>query len=276
MPRKSSKKPKKSLSKSTRKALSRASQATLVKAIGMKASRPSLLRTGGYSFKAQGGQELNFVDTKVSVANGLPVQPYNFDGVGNTNGAICCLNGTTVGAGNNQRIGRRIDMKSLQWLVEWGNMDAAVNNTLRWALIVDSQANGALPLITDIYVDGDPLAMRNISNKARFRVLADSGPIRLIGNEETTMTVGQFAPNGTNPAVATTLTYGNLTTATSGCDKGYKKVGINTQYNAGAAGTIADIQTNSLLLVIMCDCPEAVKTTLSIDMEFNFRLRYLP
>jgi len=272
MPKKSIKKARKRLAKSTRSALGRASQATLVKAIAAKSSRPSLLRTGGYSFKAQGGQELNFSDTFVQIGPSAPA----IHGVGDTLGYLECLNGTTVGAANNQRIGRRIDMKSIQWLIEVSNMDAAINNTVRYCIVVDSQANGALPLMTDIYNTASPLALRNISNKARFRVLADSGPISVTGNDSITATAGQLAGNGTNPIVTTTQTFGNVNPKTSFVDKGYKKIGINTQYNSGGAGTIADIQTNSLLFIFMCDAPQASKDTLSVVVAANLRVRYLP
>jgi len=271
MPKKSIKKARKRLAKSTRSALGRASQATLVKAIAAKSSRPSLLRTGGYSFKAQGGQELNFSDTSIDIGPGHAIT-----GVGGTLGFLECLNGTTVGAANNQRIGRRIDMKSIQWLIEVSNMDAAINNTVRYCIVVDSQANGAIPLMTDIYNTASPLALRNISNKARFRVLADSGPISVTGNDSITMTAGQLAGNGTNPIVTTTQTFGNVNPKTSFVDKGYKKIGINTQYNSGAAGTIADIQTNSLLFIFMCDAPQANLSTLSVIVTAQLRVRYLP
>ena len=95
---------KKTITKSQRKLVNRASQAQLVKAIGMKVTRqPSLLRTGGFSFKGQGGQELNFVDTILQTLSVSSTAPY-----------MALLNGTQPGSGNSQRIGRRIDMKSIE------------------------------------------------------------------------------------------------------------------------------------------------------------------
>jgi len=224
-------------------------QARAITAIAKMAKGPSVLRTGGYSFKQQGGMELNFVDTAVVQSAG----------VGITNAYLVLLNGTVPGSNNNQRIGRRIDMKSIEFRMLVSNMELALMNGVRFAIVLDKQANGAACLITDIWQSGDPTSLRNISNKARFTVLWDSTLMTMIGND---------AQSGGVSA--------QMTTTSKIPFQFYKKIGINTQYNSGSAGTIGDIQTNALYFVAMCDCTEANKGTESIVIDGDFRIRFLP
>jgi len=176
---------------------------------------PSTARSGGYSFRSQGGKELNFVDT-------------NVNSTFSTTGQVVLLNGMAQGTSASTRIGRKILMKSLEWkfrlLVEAG----ATTNLIRYAIVVDHQSNGAAPAITDIYDSVNPTALRNISNKARFTVLYDSGLITMIGNT-TTVAVGLEQLGS----------------------EGYKRINIPVQYNVGTAGTVGDIQTNGLFLITM-------------------------
>lgn len=213
------------------------------------AKGPSVLRTGGYAFKQQGGMELNFVDTDLGLLSG----------VGATNGVLFLLNGTIPGSGNSNRIGRRIDMKSMEWQFSLVNMTGSNVVNFKYDIVLDKQANGAACAITDIFTSGEPTALRNISNKARFVVLHSGTMDWLIGND--TVTGGALT---------------SLTAKSATVEKGYKKIGVNVQYNTGTAGTIADIQTNALYLVFRCDTPEALKATLSYEIDGSFRVRYLP
>jgi len=225
------------------------SQARAITAIAKMAKGPSVLRTGGYSFKSQGGMELNFVDTNVALAAG----------VGSTSGYLQLLNGTLTGSNNNQRIGRRIDMKSIEFRFSVNNMAQSVMRGVRFSIVLDKQANGAQCNITDIWNQGEPTALRNISNKARFTVLWDSTLLCLIGND-----------TNTGGAV------NSLTNTSKMTFQFYKKIGINTQYNVGSSGAIGDIQTNALYFTAQSDCAEADKGTKSIVIEGNFRIRFLP
>lgn len=238
----------KSITKSQRKLVNRASQAQLVKAIGMKVvKQPSLLRTGGFSFKGQGGQELNFIDTVLSSAVISTTAPY-----------MALLNGCQPGSGNSQRIGRRIDMKSIELRFSVQNLGLAEMTLHRAMIVLDKQANGAAFSYTDLMIDGEPTGLRNISNKARFTVIWDGKLHALIGN------------------IAAPSTTTNCT-ANSGCAyTAYKKINIQTQYNSGTAGTVADIQTNSLYFIIYGDQLAVNAATNGFEVGGYCRIRYIP
>jgi len=166
---------------------------------------PSTYRTGGLSLRSVGGRELNFNDESVT----------NFAAA-----SLTLLNGLVPGSGANERVGRKITIKSIQ---VQGYIGVATNDDItRLSLVVDTQANASNPAITDIYTSSNPAALREISNMPRFKVLWDSGPI------------GQVV---TSDSEICTF-------------DAYKRVNIGTQYNAGVAGSIADIQTNSVFLVV--------------------------
>lgn len=193
------------LGRATKKAMKRASALIA----------PSMARSGGFSFRAVGGKELNFVDTTVAVNV-------------NTTGSVTLLNGMAQGTTASTRIGRRIQMKSIEFKLFVQADSTALTNVTRYAIVLDKQSNGAAPAFTDIYDAAAPTALRNISNKARFWVLYDSGLQVCIGNSAT---AAQGTDNTIRPLEL------------------YKRINIPVQYNAGSAGTVGDIQTNGLFFV---------------------------
>lgn len=208
--------------KSGSSALSRSLQSSRLARNAKKAMKraaamvaPSVLRTGGFSFKSTGGKELNFVDTSIANSNV------------STTAQITLLNGMAQGTTASTRIGRRIQMKSIEmkgYLVPDTTTLVAI---ARFAIVLDKQANAAAPAFTDIYDSASPVSLRNISNKARFWVLWDSGLITTAGNT----TAGQITDSGVKGL------------------EFYKRINIPVQYNAGTAGTVGDIQTNALYFV---------------------------
>lgn len=188
-----------------------------------------------YSFSSRVGKELSFVDTNI-----------NFTGVSTTSN-LSLLNGVVPGTGASQRIGRKIQMKSYE-LKLYANVDTATTITsVRFMLVLDRQANAAAPVFADVYDQATTTTLRNISNKARFKVLYDSGLVSLTGNTA--------APNDNS-----------LVTFTH-----YRKCNIPVQYNAGTAGTIADIQTNSLYLMAI---GSTVSGTADANLSGWIRVRY--
>lgn len=191
------------------------------KAPRRQVARPSLARARSlpaavsttFSFKRR-GKELDFVDTTLS-STAISTTPY-----------LVLLNGLVPGTGDNQRLGRRIQMKSIE-LKAYTSADTTTTiNIVRFAIVLDRQANGAAPAFTDIYDAASPTALRNISNKPRFKVLWDSGVIPIVGN------------------ITTPATGQELVTMEK-----YRKIDIPVQYNNGTAGDITDITTNSLYFV---------------------------
>lgn len=176
----------------------------------VRAPAPTIARTGGYSFSAAGGKELNFVDTNISNANV------------STTPQVTLLNGIVPGTGASNRVGRRVQMKSVEFKTVSFVDTASQQVYCRYALVLDRQANAAVAAFTDIYDAAVPTSLRNISNKARFKVLWDSGLIVLPGVASVTTGASMFA-----------------------CEH-YRKIDIPVQYNAGTSGLIGDVQTNAL------------------------------
>lgn len=199
------------------------------------AAAPSTARTGGYSFSAQGGKELNFKDTAIS-------------GTESTTARVVLLNGMAQGTTASERVGRRITIKSVELKARLSPGTAGTLATVRYALVLDRQANAATANFTDIYDAALPESLRNISNKARFQVVWDSGLLPVIGN-------------------STTL----LTDDSRHSIEFYKKVGIPVQYNAVNGGAIGDIQTNALYFVSVGD---VVTGTTAPVMVGQARIRY--
>lgn len=83
------------------------------------------------------------------------------------------LNGLASGAGTNERVGRKVTIKSvsLRYIHDATGSDPA--SQIRIAIIYDKQPNGALPGVTDIFNLGNFISHLNLSNSDRFVVIMD-------------------------------------------------------------------------------------------------------
>lgn len=145
-------------------------------------------------------------------------------------GTLYLLNGTTQGDGINQREGRQIYVQSVQCNLraEWNTAASPSPATYRIILFVDKQSNGAAPAVADLLDTSTALscdALRNLNNRKRFKILLDRRYA--------------ITPTGASN--------------TSIVDDFYLKKFITTQYNAGTAGTIADISSNSIYMLTVSD-----------------------
>lgn len=185
--------------------------------------------------------EWKFVDTSIANTNV------------STTPQVTLLNGLAPGTNGSQRIGRKVRFHTIE-LKLFSVSDATTTyNIVRYALVLDKQANGAAPAFTDIYDAATPTALRNISNKERFSVLWDSGLIKLVGNLTGTISTQQ------------------LSEASAQVHEAYKKWSWSTQYNAGTAGTVADIATNAVYFVAI---GSQVSGTGDSVVSGQIRLRY--
>lgn len=179
----------------------------------MSGTTQQAMRTGGWAGPSRSGaSELKFVDTSnIGVAPASGVM---------TLGALC--NGLVPGSGANNRIGRKIVMKSI--LLRWSialSPTTTQGGTFRVMIVYDKQANATAPAVTDILLSANYTSQMNLSNRDRFVVLADviTDPISAGGN---------YSISG----------------------KLFKKLNLETMYNPGVAGTIGDITTGSLYVLI--------------------------
>jgi len=196
-----------------------------------------------------------------------PVEKKAFDtqmyGDVSTAGAIFPLCVPVPGAGLNQRIGRRITIRSVQMkgIVQMelastpsGSVTAEANH-LRMILLYDKQPNAALPVLADVLTGGQTVNdLFNLNNRDRFQILKDK--------------VWSFDPmvyDGTNHAYSWSRTATYL--------KFYRKLNLETTFNAGTAGTSADVTSGNLIVVWLCNTPAG--TDKNVDIYVNARVRYV-
>lgn len=181
----------------------------------------------------------------------------NIDVVGecsSTGATITALNLCAQGDDIGNRVGRQINMKSVQIRGIIKPATAGSNNAslVRVVLLYDRQPQPTvgLPASTDILTTASSYGMVNLDNRERFTVLRDS-----------TFALG-------NSVAAT----GYAESPNIACVDMYVKLaGARTTYNT-TAGTIAAVSTGSLLLLCIGDQTHA--SGAYFVCEFSSRLRF--
>lgn len=123
------------------------------------------LRTGGFygTYNRRGRDELKFIDS-------------NVDGASPAVGAVFLINGIVQGTDYNQRIGRKVMLKSIfvRFTINAVPANLALQgDVVRLMIFYDSQANGAAPAITDVLAIAEYDSPMNLNNRDRFKVLHD-------------------------------------------------------------------------------------------------------
>jgi hypothetical protein len=153
----------------------------------------------------------------------MKVVDVNVSLAANNGGAILLLNGVQPGTALNQRVGRQIQMRSLKYhLTAAVTAATGVDQIHRVLIVLDAQPNGAALAYTDV-LNGGQSSQVNISNQKRFTILYDE----------------RLYLNASGEPDSARLIDGSI--------------GMHTivQYNAGTAGTVADIATNSLYMIVL-------------------------
>lgn len=175
-------------------------------------------RVGAYASRLSVG-ELKFLDTAPAV------QPLTF---GNSSfagsvppTATNLLNGIAPGSSASQRIGRKLIIKSvyIRWNATLGAA-STLGSPLRIIVFYDKQCNAALPATTDVLIADSFIAPNNLSNRDRFVIISD-------------VLTPSLSTQGDN-TIAGTI---------------YKKLNLEVMFNAGVAGTVADITSGSLFIM---------------------------
>lgn len=167
------------------------------------------MRVGGWANPTRGG-ELKFID--VAITTNAPFGSIAFSGTASL------LNGMIPGSTASTRIGRKVTIKSL--LLRYSNVLAATSTgggQLRLLIVYDKQANATAPAITDILLADEFNSPNNLSNRDRFVTIADL--------------ITDGVAVGDNFSEAGVI---------------YKKLNLETLFNAGVAGTVGDITTGSI------------------------------
>lgn len=169
------------------------------------------------------------------------------------------VNLIAAGSDFNQRIGRKVCIKSLyirgriytQRAKPYSSSGEASAQTGRLIILWDEQPNGTLIAAGDVLTSNDTIAHLNINSRDRFKVLHDK-----------TYAVDALALNITT------------NTGASGRNihyfKKYKKINMETIYNS-VNNTIADVTSGALIVFWVGDTVAGVN-----DMEavWNVRVRY--
>lgn len=211
-----------------------------------KRSRTAAFRSGGALPKrayprsrvplGSRGYRFNRVEKKV---NDIAVANYNV----NTTGTVTLLANPALGSDMNNRIGRKIQLRSVYikgsiqvQQSQTGIVSAATTvgtQLCRMIILADLQPNGAAPAITDILNTASPASHLNLNFRDRFKIYCDK-----------TWALGPFYFNTT-----ATQSIGMVGSPQMIPIKKFKKINLESIYNATNGGTIADISTGALYMV---------------------------
>lgn len=166
------------------------------------------MRTGGWADPIRGG-ELKFID--VSNTTNCSISAVTFS-------AGVFLNGLVQGSDATQRVGRKVNLKSLYMRYSFQLSPTSTQGCVGRILVVyDKQTNATAPAITDILLADAFASPNNLSNRDRFVTLVDvlTSPIGV---------QGEFAA----------------------CDVIYRKINLEQMFNTGSTGNIGDVTSGGI------------------------------
>lgn len=203
-------------------------------------SRPVMSSRAAAYLSARGmpSKETGFVDTAAAV--------YAM----NTTGAITLIPTIAQGASVNQRVGKKIILKSLQIR---GNVipggAATTGVSVAWMIVYDRRPTGSLPAITDVLTAVGATTFTNDANTGRFKIL-----------------------RRWSDSVIGALTLGQLTDKSHYTIDEYLKLDLPCVFKAAGTGAIADIEEGALYLITVGDNAAG---TGDGDCALAFRTRFL-
>ena len=167
-----------------------------------------------------------------------------------TTGSITLLATIAQGASVEQRIGKKVMLKSLQARGDLRQGTTAVVNDVAFMIVYDKRPGGALPAITDILESVNPKAMNNDNNASRFSILKRVDKV-LIGDTSSAV--------DTNSATACDVTF-------------FLPINRHSIFNAAGTGAIGDIDEGALYLVTVGGTAAG---TAAATLTVAFRTRFL-
>ncbi len=199
--------------------------------------RPRRTRfTKNLKMKVNTQEEQKFFDGSVVVA-GIPIAGQIVDSI----------NLVRQGIGEQQRIGRRLLIKSLSFRITLtlnSTAGTATQDTVRIVTYLDKQANGSAPTVGTLLQTAVRESFNNLSNKNRFTTISDI-----------VLPLNSIAHDGVASLFMTTY------------QAVYKKsIDIPIEFNADV-GLISDIASNNIGIMLISDAGRATAT-------YNWRIRY--
>jgi len=166
-------------------------------------------------------------------------------------GAITLLNGLTQGTTSVTRIGSRIEVKSVQFKYNFQSGTTATGVTpIRIKIVYDKEANGALPVATDIMATDQIDGLNNLYTAGRFLTMYDQ-------------TFNPVSAGGSNATAA-----GNQAQL---CE-GYVKCNLPTKYLNSNFGDYRDISSGAIYVIAWSN--GSAFGGAGFDGTANFRIRY--
>ncbi len=156
-------------------------------------------------------------------------------------GLVLLLNATIAGDDFDNRDGRQVRWKSIQYAINILQHATATQTITRVMIVIDKQPNATLMTIGELLTSGaNNLDFRNLDNRKRFVILSD----RVVTQSDTNNLVNRL--------------------------DFYQKMDMITIYDDSNAGTIADIESNALFLVAVSS-----EATNSPTLQIETRMRFI-
>lgn len=234
-----------SLGGTKRRALFARAAASKARASLVRAQRGFVRTAGYYRGRRSGtGQELKFKDTTVAAALSLIVGTIHSSSL-----VAIPQDGTESG-----RVGRKVTVKAVHvrgLSVLAGTSDNnQADDTIRLMLVLDKQANGAAPSVTDILETASIDSFNNLANKSRFRILKDS---KIVMNTYSGGLGGTTTDSGNR-----TLPF----------EWHINNLNLPIEYdNSATTGALATIRSNNLLVL-------GISSDQTATIRFTARVRY--
>lgn len=143
-----------------------------------------------------------------------------------TSTSVALLNGIAPGTGLDQRVGRQVTMRSVQlkYAVNPTTSTNIADQIVRVVLVHDKQPNGTACAATDVLQYATVFAPRNVDNRRRFTILYDR-----------THYINSYGETGSGTNI----------------QQYYHRLRHPVIFNSGSAGTVADIVTGSMYLIVL-------------------------
>lgn len=142
----------------------------------------------------------------------------------NSTGVLTLINGLSLGNTSTTRIGQKVAIQSLELKYRAAVVaTTGLDQTHRILLVLDRQCNGAALTLADVIVPANTEGLRNLASRRRYKILQD---IRFDLNAA--------AESGSSHAGKLYMKF---------------KKPILVEFNAGNAGTVADISSGSIYMI---------------------------
>lgn len=212
------------------------SSAALAARMRARRGAPRGMRRAGY-FASQ-SYERKYTDTAVAA--------YELD----TTGSVTLISVIPQGASQSQRIGRKVENKSIEVRGQVNTKTTTTITSGRVMLVYDRQPNKALAAVTDVLESASYYAFKKDENKNRFLILKDKH-FKTTGNQ----TAAQINDSGIQNV------------------HWFLKLprGLITEYSTAGTGVIGDITTGALLLVVI---GTTAAGTAAMQAQLAFRVRF--